>query len=163
MTSTNRNQRLIWLAIPLITGLIVPSLVIFYLEVFVGHISPFTALVDILERQFSEGNNLFLLAIFGLIPFIALSVACAIAASRLTPVRLMCFGIGGLTGILALMVPAHYSVWLPLYGPDHMPSTAVVAFIFIPLYCLVTLAIGLFSGWLVSLLPIFRNNKQSNA
>lgn len=144
---------------PLITGLLVPSLVIFYLEVFVGQVSPFMAVADILERQFSEGNNLFLLAIFGLIPFIALSVACAIAASRLTPVRLTCFGIGGLIGILALMVPAHYSVWLPLYEPGHMSSTAVVAFIFIPFYCLVTLAIGLFSGWLVSLLPIFRNYK----
>jgi len=163
MVNTRNKQKYIWLAIPLITGLFVPSLVIFYLEVFVGQISPFAAVVDILERQFSEGNNLFLLTLFGLIPFFALSGACAIAASRLPPARLTCFGTGGLIGILVLMVPAHYTVWFPLYGPGHMSSTAVVAFIFIPFYCLVTLAIGLFVGWLVSLVPLFRNNKLPNA
>jgi len=159
MVNTDKKQKFIWLAIPVITGLIVPSLVIFYLEVFVGQIPPFTAVANIMGRQFSKGNNLFLIAVFGLIPFVALSIACTIAASRLTPVRLALFGTGGLVGILALMIPAHYFVWYPLYGPGHMSSTAVVAFIFIPLYCLVTMAIGVFAGWLVSLLPLFRMHK----
>lgn len=160
---TNRKQRQIWVATPLVVGLVVPSLVIFYLEVFVGHIAPLAATRDILERQFSEGDNLFLLAAIGLIPFAALSAICAAAASRFTPARLACLGVGGLAGILSLMVPGHASVWYPLYGPGHMSSTAVIAFLFIPFYCLGTLAIGLLVGWLVSLLPMFRHVPQSNA
>lgn len=159
----NRNQRQIWVATPLVVGLIVPSLIIFYLEVFVGHIAPLEATRDVLERQFSEGDNLFLLAAIGLIPFATLSAICAAAASRLTPARLACLGVGGLAGILSLMVPSHASVWYPLYGPGHMSSTAVIAFLFIPFYCLGTLAIGLLVGWMVSLLPMFRHVPQSNA
>lgn len=144
------------MAIPLMTGLVTPSLVIFYLEVFVGRTSPSAAMADILERQFSEGDNLFLIALLGLIPFAALSAVCAIAASRLSPARLACFGTGGMIGILALMVPGHYFVRYPLYGPGNMSSTAVVAYFSIPIYCLISMALGLFAGWLVSLLLVFR-------
>ena len=160
MNEHNR-KRLIWVATPLAIGLLVPSLIIFLLEIFVGHISPSAAAVDILKRQFSEGDNLFLLAAFGLIPFAVLSATCAIAAGRLTPPRLACLGIGGLIGILGLMVPGHIAVWYPLYDPGRMSSTAVLAFIFIPFYCLVTLLMGLLVGWLVSLLPMFGHNKDS--
>jgi len=146
-----------------VTGLIVPSLVILYLEVFVGHISPSIAVERILGRQFSEGNNLFLLAVFGLIPFVALSVICSVAATRLTPVRLACLGIGGLVGILVLMIPGHMSVWYPLYGVGRKSSTAVIAFLFIPFFCLGTLAIGLIFGWLISLLPVFCHARQPDA
>ena len=125
----NKKQRLIWVITPLVIGLVVPSLIIFYLEVFVGHIAPLVAAEDIMERQFSDGDNLFLLAAIGLIPFVALSAICADAASRLTPSRLACLGIGGLAGILSLMVPGHASVWYPLYGPGHVSSTAVIAFL----------------------------------
>lgn len=159
----NRKQRLIWVISPLVIGLVVPSLVIFYLEVFVGRISPSAAAADILEKQFSEGNNLFLLAAIGLIPFAVLSAICAVAASRFTPPRLACLGVGGLVGILSLMVPSHASVWYPLYGPGHMSSTAVIAFLFIPFYCLGPLTIGLLVGWLVSMRPRFRPAPQSNA
>ncbi|MBI1285557.1 MAG: hypothetical protein GC183_14690 [Thiobacillus sp.] len=151
------RQRLIWTATPLAIGLLVPSLVIFCLEVFVGGVSPSAAAADILDRQFSEGDNLFLIAAFGLIPFVALSVVCAVAAGRLPPFRLACLGIGGLVGILALMIPGHVAVWYPLYGPGHMSSTALIAFLLIPFYCLGSLAIGLLVGWLLSLLPPFRH------
>jgi hypothetical protein len=110
-----------------------------------------------MERQFAEGENLFLLALFGLVPFVALSVVCRVAARRLSSVRLACLGTGGLLGILGLMVPAHVAVWYPRYGPGRMSSTAVIAFVFIPFYCLVTLFIGLLVGWGVSLLPYFRH------
>ncbi len=58
-----------YLLISLILGLILPSLVIFILEVFWGHINPFAAIVDIIKRQFGGGHNLFLIMLFGLIPF----------------------------------------------------------------------------------------------
>ena len=128
-----------------------------------NRVSEIPGAVHIWERQFAEGQNLFLLAAFGLIPFAALSAICAVAASRLTPIRLACLGVGGLLGIFALMVPGHFSVWYPLYGPGRASSTAVVAFIFIPFFCLVTLGVGLLAGWLVSLLPVFRHASQPNA
>jgi hypothetical protein len=139
--------------------LLAPSAIIFCLEIFIGHISPFAAITDIVQRQFGD-DNLFLLALLGLIPFAMLSVSCLVASRRLSPVRLSCLGVGGLFGILCLMVPAHVSVWYPLYGGGHMSSTAVVAFFFIPFYCLVTLAIGMCLGWGVSLLPFIRRARN---
>lgn len=155
---TNTRQRPLWTFAPLAIGLLTPSLIIFSLEVFVAHIPPLTATEHILHRQFAEGHNLFLLAVIGLIPFAALSTICAIAAKKLTPQRLACLGLGGLAGILGLMIPAHVAVWYPLYGPGHMSSTAVIAFVFIPIYCLGTMAVGLLIGWLVSLLPQFKKS-----
>jgi len=155
--TTNTKQALYWSLVFLAVGLITPSFVIFCLEIFVGHINARTSIADILRRQFAEGHNLFLLAVFGLIPFAVLSIACFVAARRLTSSRLTCIALGGLLGILALMVPWHVAVWYPLYGPGHMSSTAVIAFLFIPFYCIATLCVGLFLGWLVSLLPVFRH------
>ena len=160
--STSTKQEVFWSLLPLIIGLLVPSVIILCLEVFVGHINLLTAITDILLRQFAKGHNLFLLALFGLIPFALLSVACRIASRRLSPFRLSCLGVGGLLGILFHMVPAHISVWYPLYGGGHMSSTAVIAFVFIPFECLVPLIIGLLAGWGVSLLPFIRRaNKPS--
>jgi hypothetical protein len=154
---TNTKQALYWSLTFLAVGLITPSLVIFCLEIFVGHINPLASIANILRRQFAEGHNLFLLAVFGLIPFAVLSLACFVAARRLASSRLACVAVGGLLGILALMVPGHVAVWYPLYGPGRMSSTAVIAFLFIPFYCIATLCVGLFVGWLVSLLPVFRH------
>jgi hypothetical protein len=150
------RQALHWSLASIALGLILPSLIIFCLEIFVGRIPPLTSITDILRRQFAEGHNLFLIAAFGFIPFAALSAACFIAARWLSPSRLACVALGGLLGILLLMVPAHAAVWYPLYGPGHMSSTAVIAFIFIPFYCLVSLGVGLLLGWLISRLPHFR-------
>ena len=154
---TNTKQAFYWSLTFFGVGLIAPSLVIFCLEVFVGHINPRASITDILRRQFAEGHNLFLIALFGLIPFAVLSMVCFVAARRLESSRLACVAIGGLLGILSLMVWGHVAVWYPLYGGGHMSSTAVIAFIFIPFYCLGTLLIGLLVGWGVSLLPFFRH------
>lgn len=141
---------------PLFVGLVTPSAVILSLEVFVGRISIAAALLDVAERQFAEGHNLFLLAIFGLVPFVILSIFSFIAARLFSATRLACVTLGGLLGILAFMIPAHVSVWYPLYGGGHMASTAVIAFLFIPFYCVVTLILGMVLGWAVSLLPSVR-------
>lgn len=150
------RQALHWSLASIALGLILPSLIIFCLEIFVGHIPPLTSITDILHRQFAAGHNLFLIAAFGLIPFATLSAICFVAARWLSPSRLACVAVGGLLGILLLMIPAHVAVWYPLYGPGHLSSTAVIAFIFIPFYCLASLAIGLLLGWLISRLPRFR-------
>ena len=120
-----------------------------------ANISPIASAAGILRRQFSEGDSLFLLAVFSLIPFFVLSLACFALSLHLHGSRFACVAIGGLLGILGLMVPAHVSVWYPL-AVDHGSSTSVVAFILIPFLCIASLAAGLFIGWLVSLLPAFR-------
>jgi len=155
------RQALHWSLASIALGLILPSLIIFCLEIFVGQIPPLTSITDILRRQFAEGHNLFLIAAFGLIPFAALSVVCFVAARWLSHSRLACVAGGGLLGILLLMIPAHVAVWYPLYGPGHMSSTAVIAFVFIPFYCLASLSLGLLIGWLISRLSRFRPHAQA--
>ena len=148
----SKATKLFWVGMLLAIGIVTPSAVILYLEAFVGHISPLAAILDIGRRQFAEGHNLFLLALFGLIPFLLLSVASLFVCSQLSASRLACIIIGGLVGILAFMIPSHVAVWYPLYGGGHMSSTAVIAFIFIPFYCVVTLSIGVLIGWAISCL-----------
>ena len=157
---TNNREALIWSLRCLAIGLVSPSAIIFCLDVLVGHMDPLTSMASILRRQFAQGHNLLLIALFGLIPFTVLSAACFLAARRMQSTRLACVAIGGLLGILALMVPGHIAVWYPLYGSGPKSSTAVIAFAFIPFYCLATLGIGLFAGWLVSLLPSFRHENK---
>lgn len=153
---TPPKRALFWASIILGIGLVTPSLVIFCLEVGVGQSQPRRAVALILERQFAEGHNLFLLALFGLIPFLALATVCVVGARWWAESRLACVVGGGLLGILALMVWSHVQIWYPLYGGGHASSTSVIAFLFIPFYCLGTLLLGAVLGWGVSFLPGFR-------
>lgn len=152
MNEIKTNHKKICIALPIFIGLITPSLVLFAVQVFVGNIAPYSAVIDILKMQFASGHNLFLLALFGLIPFFTLSTILnhhfRNLNSNIKKVYTLC--ISGLIGILSLMIPGHVSVWYPLYGPGRMSSTAVIAFMFIPIYCLGTMAIGLLFGYLIS-------------
>lgn len=132
---------------PIVVGLATPSLVIFYLQLVVGNYTVAALLTDILSRQFAPGHNLFLLVLIGLIPFLLLSVILFFYAKRHTRSELVALLLAGLAGILLLMVPAHYSVWYPLYGPGRISSTAVIAFLVIPVYCIASMLIGLVAGW----------------
>ena len=145
-----------------VVGLVTPSLVIFLLEITVGSIAPVESLRDIAHRQFAEGHNLFLLAIIGLIPFGILSVILRALTSTLTRARFCFFCVCGLVGILALMVPAHVSVWLPLYTDGPVSSTSAIAFIFIPFYCTISLGVGIAVASLISIPHWIRQAKKSN-
>jgi hypothetical protein len=145
--SAGPKTKLFWILLPLVVGLFGPSLIIFYLEVFVGNVAPLEAVADILKRQFAHGHYLVMIALLGLIPFSLLSAICGHASRKTTTARLSCLGVGGLLGILCFMVPAHASVWYPLYAGQRMHSTAILAFLFIPFYCLFTLGIGMLLGW----------------
>jgi hypothetical protein len=148
---------LFWCIAPLLIGIPIPSLAIFYLEIFVAHNDLNTSVVNTLHSQFNEYFfGTVMITMLGLIPFVTLSVICFIAAHRLSSARLACLGIGGLLGILALMIPSHIGVSYPLYSGGHMSSTASIAFVFIPFFCFIPLGIGLLIGWLVSLLPCLR-------
>ena len=162
LVSNRTHAKLLWTILPLVVGLVTPSAVILWLEVFVAHTSPASAIVDLARRQFATGENLFLLALVGLIPFALLSVISLIAGRFVSGRRLACIAIGGLVGILAFTVPAHVSVWYPLYGGGPTSSTAVIAFIFIPFYCVATLFVGLLIGLAISFLPFLRHNAPAS-
>lgn len=157
---TNTREALIWSLLCLAIGLVSPSAILFCMDLLLGHMDPLTSMEGILRRQFAQGHNLLLIALFGLIPFALMSGACVLAARRMQSARLACVAVGGLVGILVLMIPCHIAVWYPLYGSGHTSSTAVIAFAFIPFHCLATMCIGLFAGWLVSLLPSFRHENK---
>ncbi len=145
-----------WSLVSLAVGLVLPSLIVFCLEVFVGGVDPMSALANVAGRQFAEGHNLFLIAAWGMIPFVVLAVVCLIVARWLPAARLACVAAGGLIGVVIPLVIGHGSVWYPLYGPGDMSSTAVIGLFFLPFIGLAALAAGLLSGWIISLAPWFR-------
>lgn len=147
---------LIW---PLLIGAVVPSAVIIALEIFLAGKPVAQVLSETSARQFAEGENLFSLAMFGLIPFIALDVIIVLVSRVVHDSRrLRWVAAGGFIGIVALMVPLHVLVWLPLYTGQRMSSTAVLAFLFIPFYCCVTMVIGLLCGEVA-----FQSRRQSRS
>lgn len=140
----------IWLWLPLIAGFITPSLIIFIMDVALGK-RPITAAVsELARRQFAEGENLFSLALFGLIPFALLALILFLVRRGAHRRRVPALSIAGTIGALAFMIPSHVGVWLPLYTNEHMSSTAVIAFVFIPFICCVTMLVGLLVGALAS-------------
>jgi hypothetical protein len=133
---------LIW---ALFIGAVVPSAVIVALEIFLGDKPVAQVLSETTASQFAAGLDP--LSFIHLIPFVALDVS-VVLLSRLVhdSSRLRWIAAGGFIGILALMVPLHVLVWLPLYTDERMSSTAVLAFLFIPFYSCVTMVIGLLCG-----------------
>lgn len=150
----NKTKRK-YLLISLILGIILPSLVIFILEVFWGHINPSAAVIDIIKSQFGGGHNLFLIMFFGLIPFATLIVVINSFYNKLRRRRLDCIFYGGLAGILIITILGYFTVWYPLYSGGHSSSTDAIAFFFIPFYALFAMGIGMFFGWLISLMTCF--------
>ena len=146
-----------WLVALLAVGFVAPSAVIFALETSLAEKTVVQAISEIARRQFAQGENLFLLAAIGLVPFVVLDAALwLVYITAKDRSRMSWLAIAGLVGVLALMLPAHVAVWLPLYTHSHMSSTAVIAFLFIPFYCCVSMAIGLGVGeWL------FRRHRQA--
>ncbi|HET9419417.1 MAG TPA: hypothetical protein VFO30_08760, partial [Chthoniobacterales bacterium] len=141
--------KLFWTSLPLIAGLVVPSLILIAVETIAGRIPFGAALTDVWSQQFADGENVFLLSAIGLIPFALLSIFSFFAARWLSPRRLACVALGGLLGILLYMVPAHATIWYPLCAGGHISSTAAITFLFIPFYCVPALAVGLLVGWIV--------------
>ena len=147
------HRALGWSAAILAFGLLVPSLVIVALEVFVAHHSVQVALAEVLRRQFAEGENLFLVAMLGLFPFLVLSLVCVATAERMEPARHAAIVIGGLIGILLVVGSGRGAGGDSIYRGSHAPSTAVIAFLFIPIYSTGAMLIGILAGYGAATLP----------
>lgn len=127
----------------LFLGLITPSLVRLGLEVWLGGHSIFMGLQHVLGWHYTAWHKFSSLALYELIPFVALSVIVFCLPGKVPREWIILIGLLGLLGILVYMVPAYVSVWRPLYTGARMSSTASIAFAFIPFYCLGTMVIGL--------------------
>lgn len=135
--------------IPICLGLVTPPLVEFLVQVLAGGISPFNALTRIYNNHLEVGHYFFMLLAF--IPFGVLSLVLSIMNLWTLPERLYAMLWGGLLPIFGITALGHFVVWYPLYAPDlHASSTAVLMFIFLPIYCLLSLPFGLLAGWAVS-------------
>ncbi|MBN4059001.1 hypothetical protein JYU10_00865 [bacterium AH-315-J04] len=152
MTNISRSRRLtsiqlmVLCAFTVIVGFTTPSLALLAVQIFVGGIPFGSAYADIIFKQFAAGHNLFILALIGLIPFVALLMMMLSISKKYNARKCYALYCCGLIGILGFMIPSHVSVWYPLYGPGRMSSTAVIAFLFIPFWCIGTMFIGIFIG-----------------
>lgn len=129
-------------------GILATPIILFFIQVFVGGYAPSESIEDIRSKQFQQGHNLFLLAAVASIPFFALAVLQLVLAITCHRSTWYWMTVAGLFGIFAVMVPSHYAVWAPLYGPGRMSSTAVIAFLFIPFLCLGGMAAFMLLMWL---------------
>ena len=120
-----------WLIISIFVGFFTTPAVIFALDIFIGNIHPIDSISKIVNEQFGSGYNLFLLSLYGLIPFILHGVYCYWYGQIYNKRTLNCYGLTGLTSILSCMIPMHALTWLPLYGHERTSSTGAIAFIFI--------------------------------
>ncbi|NQX87792.1 MAG: hypothetical protein HRT77_03920 [Halioglobus sp.] len=117
------------------------------LAVVVGHYSVKDAYIDAFEH-FSIGGYAFLTA-FRSIPYFILWFA---VKSYVKKESSMTVGIawGGLIGILFMIVWGSWTAQHAYYTNEHVSSTTAIAFLFIPIYSIVTGLIGGFSGGLGS-------------
>jgi hypothetical protein len=92
------------------------------------------------------------------IPFAVLILA--MKSIRLKGVRLECVFWGGFVVLWGMNLFIYWQYWYPFYDParPHISSTHAIALLFIPGYLLLFLAAGLFVGWVVSLLPVFKGD-----
>ncbi len=145
----------------LLVGLLTPSFVRFVLEIVLGDSSPLESLKYILCGQFAKGRSMYFFTALGLIPFFVLSIILFGCSRKLTGTRFLLFAVFGLVGILACMIPAHVSVWYPLYTNERMSSTEVIAFLFIPFFCLPTMVVGLGIATLLEKIRVKANHGQA--
>lgn len=92
-------------------------------------------------EYFTIPGFLFMTA-FRLIPYICLGVVVeTLSRSRFRDFCLPVL-IGGMIGILSLMIPGLWSAQRPYYTDEHVSSTTAIAFVFIPIYAVLTGLIG---------------------
>jgi hypothetical protein len=92
-------------------------------------------------KDFTVDGYLFFTA-FRLLPYVGLGlVLVLISRSRLRDYVLPVFA-GGVVGILAMIIWGSWMALRPIYAGGHVASTTAIAFIFIPLYAVLSGAIA---------------------
>ena len=142
-------SRAVWV-MPLIAGIIVPTVVWYVAQRYVGHIRIGDALMDILLEHL-RGRAL-MLDLFSMLPFAVLATTAYKNARRMSLVTLWAVTLGGLIGIVALMMPLYYMGWETFYNEirGDEKTTGAMIFFFTPLYCIATMLAGMLLGWVTA-------------
>jgi len=127
------------------------------LAVIVGNYSMINGFKDAFE-YFSIEGYLFFTA-FRLIPYLILGL---VVKSFIKKKRKIGLGIGwgGLVGIVFMIIWGSWFAQLPYYTDEHVSSTTAIAFIFIPIYAIVT---GLIGGVIGGLMSLVLTNKSPSS
>ena len=145
-----------WFAVIISIGFITTPAIIFFLDILIGNINPLKSIPEIISRQFNDRDNLFLLTIYGLIPFMLHGAFCFWYGVVFSYRVLNCYAVTGLLSILLCMIPMYALTWLPLYGYGKSSSTYVIVLMFIPWFCVLSLGLGLAVSWLITRTRFFR-------
>jgi len=97
---------------------------------------------------------------FRLVPYIALSIVLLIIGRTKKRHLFNPTFVGGLIGILGFMLPSMWLVLRPLYTAEHVSSTSPIAFLFIPIYCVPTMILGVLLGNFAFVLIRYYSNKK---
>lgn len=95
-------------------------------------------------RYFTPGGWAFLTAI-RLIPYLILG---AVVRSSARKQRKVTAGIawGGFLGIVMMIAASYWAALYPVYTGEHVSSTTAIAFVIIPVYAIITGAMGALAG-----------------
>ncbi len=142
-------SRTVWV-MPLIAGAILPTLVWYAAERYVGHIRIGDALMIILLEHLR--GRAVMLDLFSMLPFAVLATTAYKNARRMSLITLWAVTLGGLIGIAGLMVPLYYMGWETFYNDIRGDEKTIGAmiFFFTPLYCIATMLGGMLLGYVTA-------------
>ena len=130
-----------YLVVLLLVALVInESLVQWALAVRVGEHTLASGFEDAFE-YFTIFGYLFL-TVFRLVPYVGLGIILVILSRTKWKDYVLPVFIGGLLGILAIILWGYWSVQRPYYTDEHVSSTTAIAFLFIPMYAVLSGAIG---------------------
>ena len=136
-----------WISIvaPLLIGACAPVAILFYMEWYLNGQPFLDAASGIFSKMFAEGYHYFWVTSMAMIPFVVLSFSLWYISRRISsaPAFLALLSLCGLAATLIPMVYSYIQVW------KHTQAFNPVVFMFVPIYCTVTMALGLFIGWVL--------------
>lgn len=148
----------LWRLIPLVVGFLVPTLMVFLVEV--GHRgrSPGDVIHDFLKHP-SGWFGFFLMGSIGLVPFALLDFLIMRLPETFSRRRIVCVGLFGLLGILPVMVLLYWDALAPFSG-KRPSSTSALAFLVVPPVTIVPMLVAIAVGWIISSLSWFRQPER---
>jgi len=140
---------------PVVLGFISPSVIKLFVQMKVGHQTFIQAFKDIMSKQFETGQNLFLVSLLGLLPFIVLATILFVYVKTHNLRSSWCWTLCGKLGTYSVMIPAHIAVWAPMYSKGLILPTGLTSYLFIPLASTASMLVGLLLARRLTQLPWF--------
>ena len=139
-----------WVLAVLFIGFLSTPTILLLTELTKSDISIIDIACLILSGQYHEGDNIFLLSLYSLIPFLIHSLFCYAYGKVVNPIKLHCFAVTGIISIWACMIPMHVIALLPVYDDVHASAPSAFFLLFIPWFCVMSLGLGLCLAWLLT-------------